>query len=366
MYMFRHRGVEIASNIPPQVKSKVGANLHLVPGHPIQLVKERLYGFFRKQYPDRFAMIDGLNPYVPVAQNFDELLIPEDHVSRSPSDTYYVDGDTVLRTHTSAHQTELLRSGIDNFLCTGPCFRRDTIDASHYPVFHQMEGVRVFDSLRPETEVAADMKQVLTELTQFLFGSDLQSSRWVDDHFPFTSPSWELEVEFQGQWLEVLGCGVIHPRVMEHGEISGRSGWAFGQGLDRLAMVLFQIPDIRLFWSEDERFLSQFRNIDPHDANLPKFVPFSVYPSTSRDVSFWLPPEYKAHDFFDTVRNIGGDLVEEVKEIDHFDDARSSRSAKCYRLVYRSMERTLETDEVNRLQQKIRDAVQDGLKGELR
>jgi phenylalanyl-tRNA synthetase alpha chain len=108
--------------------------------------------------------------------------------------------------------------------------------------------------------------------------------RWNKDFFPFTEPSYELEVQFNGNWMEVLGCGVIHSQVMKNSNRNDDYGWAFGLGLERLAMILFDIPDIRLFWSEDERFSSQFKN-----GNVIKFIPYSKFPLCYKDVSFWLP-----------------------------------------------------------------------------
>ncbi len=108
--------------------------------------------------------------------------------------------------------------------------------------------------------------------------------RWNDEYFPFTHPSFELEVMFQDAWMEVLGCGVIHGEVMATSGKGEDYGWAFGLGLERLAMVLFGIPDIRLFWSSDERFHSQFK-----DGEVKKFIPYSKYPLCYKDVSFWMP-----------------------------------------------------------------------------
>ena len=215
-----------------------------------------------------------------------------------------------MRTHTSAHQCEIMRSGVDAFLCTGDVYRRDEIDSSHYPAFHQMEGVRLFDrSEVTNQDIEADLKSLLTGLVQHLFGEDCEM-RWRDDYFPFTTPSFEVEVKYQGNWLEVLGCGVIHHQVLRNsgvllqgpdGKDSGKVGWAFGLGLERLAMVLFSIPDIRLFWTKDERFLSQFKKGD----TITKFVPYSKYPSCYKDVSFWLPDassdnkSFHENDFFE-------------------------------------------------------------------
>ena len=109
--------------------------------------------------------------------------------------------------------------------------------------------------------------------------------RWVEAFFPHTSPSWELEVWWRGEWLEVLGCGVIDQPLLIRADVPSRVGWAFGLGLERLAMLLFGIPDIRLFWSKDPRFLSQF----DEDKPIRRYQPFSKYPAAPRDVAFWLP-----------------------------------------------------------------------------
>ncbi|RVW64558.1 Phenylalanine--tRNA ligase, chloroplastic/mitochondrial [Vitis vinifera] len=137
-------------------------------------------------------------------QNFDDVLVPPDHVSRSYNDTYYIDSQTVLRCHTSAHQAELLRRGHTHFLVTGDVYPRDSIDSTHYPVFHQMEGVRVFFPGDWETSgmdgtsyAAEDLKKCLEGLVQHLFGN--VEMRWIDTYFPFTNPSFELEIYFQKQ-----------------------------------------------------------------------------------------------------------------------------------------------------------------------
>lgn len=283
------------TNISPKILSIVNTNLHLQKHHPLDLVRQRIVNYFYKNYKGRsetpiFSVFDNLSPVVTTSQNFDSLLIPKDHPSRSKRDCFYINRDHLLRAHTTAHQVELISMGLDNFLIVGEVYRRDEIDAKHYPVFHQMDGVRTFTSeqlfnsvktnngslqLFEENRVDSDEKQgchtleavkivehqlktALLGVAEDLFGKDLKY-RWVDQFFPFTHPSWELEIFYNDDWFEVCGCGIIKQQILSNAGTSDRIGWAFGLGLERLAMCLYNIPDIRLFWSSDTGFLNQFK-----------------------------------------------------------------------------------------------------------
>lgn len=186
--------------------------------------------------------------------------------------------------------------------------------------------------------------------------------RWVDAYFPFTEPSYEIEIWWEDEWLEVLGCGVIHPGVLGNAGKGDSVGWAFGLGLERLAMILFEIPDIRLFWTDDERFHEQFRS-----GEIVKFRPYSKYPPCYKDITFWLPESgYHENDFFELVRNLAGDLVENVKLIDDFWHPKKQRRSHCYRITYRSMDRSLTNEEVDEIQWQLREEVEKQIKVELR
>lgn len=319
--------------IPDKILEKTG--LHNEQHHPICILKNRIY----RCLPN-FQMFDTLPRVVTVEDNFDRLLVPKDHPSRNPSDTYYVDEKTVLRTHTSAHQCELLSKGVTRFLITGDVYRRDATDRYHYPVFHQTEGVCLTED--PVRSLHDTMVSLITDL----FPN--RKYRCVDSDFPFTQPSWEYEVSYNGEWLEVLGCGVIREEIINGCGLDGEAGWAFGMGLDRLAMVLFDIPDIRLFWSKDERFLDQFR-----EGRECRFVPFSKHPSCYKDVSFWVSGGFSHNDLCELVRDVCGDLVEEITLLETYTSA--AEVSKCYRITYRSLERTLTNEEVDVMQQKVRD-----------
>ncbi|KAJ8451003.1 hypothetical protein Cgig2_032628 [Carnegiea gigantea] len=354
------------NNVPDAIFTKLGMQLHRRDQHPLGILKNAIYDYFDRTYSNKFEKFDDLCPIVSVKANFDDVLVPADHVSRSYNDTYYIDSQTVLRCHTSAHQAELLRRGHTHFLVTGDVYRRDSIDSTHYPVFHQMEGVRVFSPSDWETSgtdatsyAAQDLKTCLEGLARHLFGA--VEMRWVDTYFPFTSPSFELEIFFQEKWLEVLGCGVMEQEILKRSGRTDNSAWAFGLGLERLAMVLFDIPDIRLFWSTDERFTSQFAK-----GQLGiKFKPFSKYPPCYKDMSFWISGSFTENNLCEVVRGIAGDLVEEVRLIDNFTNKKGMTS-HCYRIAYRSMERSLTDEEINDLQWKVREEVQNKLKVVLR
>ncbi|XP_061876790.1 phenylalanine--tRNA ligase, mitochondrial [Entelurus aequoreus] len=390
------------TNVTPKILAKVGRDLHNRSHHPLWLVKERIKAHFYSAYIGRwgnplFSVHDNLSPVVTVEQNFDSLLIPPDHPSRKRGDNYYLNRATMLRAHTSAHQRELVRSGLDAFLLAGDVYRRDEIDASHYPVFHQMEGVRLFSDhelfskvqngkdlqmfevagrrtpQKQETQtleavklVEFDLKRTLTRLVTHLFGKDVEV-RWVDCYFPFTHPSFEMEVRFQGDWMEVLGCGVMEQQLLNSAGADNKLGWAFGLGLERLAMVLYDIPDIRVFWSQDERFLRQFRVDNIHQA--VRFQALSKYPPLHNDISFWLPADrrnFDANDFYELVRAIAGDLVEKVSLVDDFTHPKSGRRSHCFRIVYRHTERTLSQREVGLVHQTIERSAESELGVEVR
>eukprot|EP00035_Acanthoeca_spectabilis_P025755 m.459757 g.459757 ORF g.459757 m.459757 type:complete len:432 (+) comp21826_c0_seq1:1-1296(+) len=384
--------VDGATNVTPTILSKVGRGLLRLENHPLQMLKHRIAAYFLNT--DRFGgdspefeLFDDNSPAVTAAANFDSVLVPEDHVSRSPNDNYYINSEMVLRAHTSAHQVEFIKKGHRAFLLAGDVYRRDEIDRSHYPIFHQMEGVKLFSitevnkmtnstvfgnsdrsptaqELHTETTaafLAADLKATLEGLVLEVFG-DVEC-RWVDCYFPFTHPSFELEILFDGEWLEVLGCGVMEQQVLENADEDCMVGWAFGLGLERLAMVMFGIPDIRLFWSQDPRFLRQFDATKPLSSQ--QFVPYSKHPACHKDITFWVPEGFSANSFAEVVRGVAGDLVEEVTEIDKYVQAKTGRESRCYRLNYRAMDRNLTNEEVNELQEQIRAEVA-GLGWELR
>ena len=142
----------------------------------------------------------------------------------------------------------------------------------------------------------------------------------------------------------MLGSGVIHENVMNKGNRKENEyGWACGIGLERFAMLLFEIPDIRIFWSKNEDFLNQYK-----DGKIRKFESFSKYPSCYKDISFWINDGeiFEENDFYEVLRNVAGDLIEKVEMIDYFQDKKRNKVSRCFRIFFRSLERTLLNDEV--------------------
>ncbi|KAM3961413.1 phenylalanyl-tRNA synthetase, mitochondrial [Aphomia sociella] len=389
------------TNVTPKMISYLGRNLHLQKDHPLSMVRQRIVDYFYKSFTHRgnpiFSVYDNLSPIVSTKQNFDDLLIPADHPSRAKSDCYYINKDTLLRAHMTAHQSELLRAGLNNFLMIGDVYRRDEIDSTHFPVFHQVDAVRsqrkeelfadhpdldifepTFDKQKPFTFantitdpakqschtleatklMETQLKNHLIGLVHSLFGKDIKH-RWVDAYFPFTHPSWELEIFYENNWLEVLGCGIVRNEILLNAGPNNTIAYAFGLGLERLAMALYKIPDIRLMWSTDSGFLSQFQNKDLN-AKIT-YKPVSVYPQCANDISFWLPDKltidtFMSNNFYDLVRDIGGDVIEQVKLKDKFVHPKTKKHSLCFSIVYRHLERTLTQDEVNKIHREIETA----------
>src|SRR3954452_14586419 len=232
--------------------------------HPLHQMHERGIQIFRRM---GFALAEG-----PDIENewycFDALNTPPDHPARNEQDTFYLPDGRLLRTHTSTVQIRTMQAGPPpiRVIAPGAAYRRDEVDATHSAQFHQIEGLYVDKNVS-----VADLKGELDFFMHELFGKDT-AVRFRPHYFPFTEPSFEIDVRSKAlkggeQWIEVCGCGMVHPAVFEEvnkarGDAaydpSEWTGFAFGLGMDRLAMILFDIPDIRLFAQNDLRFLRQF------------------------------------------------------------------------------------------------------------
>ncbi len=299
---------------------------------------------------------------------FDLFDFPADHPARRPTDTYFLNADRILRTHTTSMwlyyladsdiKEKLETWGWVGELAFGKVYRKDEIDRKHFPVFHQIDGLYLVK--RSERIIGlTDLQNVLSEIVKSVFGSEIEY-RFLEDTFPFTDPSTQIEIKFPApegsgknhDWLEVVGAGVVRNSTLEHLGVDPTvyNGWAFGFGVERLAMQKMNIPDIRVLWSDDPRITKQFTGLES------TYQEISKYPSVIRDISFIVSKDIVPNRFYDIVRELGGDLVEEVQMTDQYEnDAKLGADKKSYtfRIVYRSFERTLTNDEVNGIHQKI-------------
>jgi phenylalanyl-tRNA synthetase alpha chain len=204
-----------------------------------------------------------------VFNNFDALNAPDNHPSRDFTDTFYITEDTLLRTQTSPVQVRTLQKQNPpiKVISPGRCFRRDTPDATHSPMFHQVEGLLVDEGI-----TMADLKGTLDHFAKELFGADVRT-KFRPHYFPFTEPSAEMDVSCfkcggsgcrvckDSGWIEILGCGMVHPNVLKVGDVDTEkyTGFAFGMGVERIAMLKYGVDDIRLFYENDMRFINQFK-----------------------------------------------------------------------------------------------------------
>jgi len=310
---------------------------------------------------------------VTVEENFDVLNTPKNHPSRRESDTYYLTEKDILRTQTTTMWPFCLRNkkvievlekdGEFGALSTGIVFRKDEIDRKHYPAFHQIDGLYV---CRKDKQIIKqrDLELVEEDIVKTLFGKDVKF-RFLVDSFPFTDPSVQIEIRFNNDWMEIVGSGLVHQRVLKNFGIDPEvyNGWAFGFGIERLAMIKMGIPDIRILWSSDPRITSQFKDINS------KYKEVSKYPETSRDISFIIDKNINLNNYYEIVRDSAENLIEEVKLVDEFEnDKKFGKDKKSYtfRIVYRSPERTLTNEEINKIQEEIREETKKELKAVLR
>ena len=324
-------------------------------GNPLHELAERIVGL-----PD-FNNFDAVEaPEIVSAKiSFDLFNFPPDHPTRSKSDTYYLDDEHILRTQTTIMWyyyllNEEIKKRIQKHeavgsLSYGKVYRKDEIDRHHMNIFHQMDGWYLVP--RDQKVITIDdLQDVLIKIAQAIYGKDIKY-RFNKDQFPYTDPSIEMEIEKNGKWIEVLGSGVVRGVVLKNLGVDPEiyNGWAFGFGLERLAILSMELPDIRLLWSNDERVKKQLKLGN-------KFKEVSKYPPIVRDISFVVSNDFVPNNYFDLIRDLGGDLVEEVQLLDKYENPEKFGADKIsytYRIVYRSTERTLTSEEVDTINDKI-------------
>ena len=261
----------LTSNTPSPVaggldSSLPGDPLPLGSRHPISLVRNRVVAIFQRL---GFAVAEG--PEIEDDwHNFTALNLPENHPARDMQDTFYIsqNPDWLLRTHTSSVQVREMEKGKlpIRIICPGRVYRNETISARAHCFFHQAEGLYIAENVS-----FADLKQTLYFFVQEMFGKDFKV-RFRPSYFPFTEPSAEMDISClicggvgcnvckHTGWVEILGCGMVHPNLLDNCGIDSNkyTGFAFGMGIERITMLKYQIKDLRLFSENDVRFLRQF------------------------------------------------------------------------------------------------------------
>lgn len=343
-------------------------DLSRAEGSPIRELAERILAI------PEYGGLDVIKvpEIVPARESFDLFNFPPDHPARSRSDTYYVDDTHILRTHTTIMWYYYLRlpevrARIANgepvgAWSYGKVYRKDEIDRNHMNVFHQMDGFELCPKNRKKVGIE-ELKDVLIAVAKAVFGPEVQY-RFNPDTFPYTDPSLEMEVNLGNRWVEILGSGVVHPKVLDALGVDSQvwNGWAFGSGLERLAILSMDLPDIRLLWSEDERVKKQLRLGN-------KFTPVSKFPPITRDISFVVPSDFVPNNYFDLIRDLGGNLVEEVTLLDKYENPEkfgADKTSYTYRIVYRSNERTLTSEEIAPIQERIVEETKKQFRAEVR
>ncbi|MEK7117487.1 MAG: hypothetical protein AAB861_01810 [Patescibacteria group bacterium] len=323
-----------------------------------------------KEMVDRIAKIPDFKNFevievpeiVPTSIAFDLFDFPLNHPARSKSDTYFVDEETILRPHTTVmwyyylNSPEIIEkiSKVETLgvFSHGKVYRKDEIDRKHMNVFHQIDAL--FLCPKKERELTLkDLQDVEAKVVKAIFGENIKF-RFHEETFPYTHPSTEVEIDKAGDWLEILGSGVVKGSVLEKLGVDSSiyNGWAFGSGLERWAMISMELPDIRLLWSEDERVKKQLKLGQ-------KFVEVSKYPPIVRDISFIVDSSFVPNNYFDLVRETAPDLVEQVELLDKYESKEKFGAGKvsyAYRVIYRSLDRTLTNTEIDSIHKALERA----------
>lgn len=343
-------------------------DLSRTPGNPIHEIIQRVIN------NSAFSGMDIIQvpEIVPASISFDLFDFPKNHPARSKSDTYFVDDKNILRTHTTVMwyyylqdtgvQTRMRAGESVGCFCFGKVYRKDEIDRHHMNVFHQIDGW--FLSPKEKKLIGiGELQNALLAFAKAVFGQNVKY-RFNPDTFPYTDPSLEMEIDKNGKWLEVVGSGVVKASVLEKFGVDSSiwNGWAFGPGIERFAMISMDLPDIRLLWSQDPRVVKQLKLGN-------KFKEVSKFPPITRDISFIVDNSFTPNDYFDLIRDIAGDLAEEVELLDKYENEEKfgkSKISYTYRVVYRSPDRTLKTEEVEMLQNKLIEETKAQYNAEIR
>lgn len=253
------------TNITPRFSPFIGAQLFKKYNHPLRLTQEEVVKFFQKWYNDT---IDS-SQLLPFYDNLDP--IEKNPSSVKHPNIFYVNEQLILRTHFRNRQIKLLQSGVDNFLAVIDLYRRCTMDANHFPAFHRIYFVRTHPNNAMKMQTIGQLKDeqqtILIELAKHLFGTNVKY-RFTDANLLTNEPSWIFEMFHQNAWHRISGGGIIRDDIFDECKRTNTMGWEIAIGLDRLAMMMYNIFDIRLLWNGSKRFLAQFEPVKKRSTHL--------------------------------------------------------------------------------------------------
>ncbi len=370
------------------------SDLTKVNGNPVNMIVEKLT---KSDYFKDFTIFSSPE-VVKEFETFDLFYFPEDHVARRPSDSYFLektankDDNLLLRPHTTimwyhylvwANWIEILKKDSEiKLLSYWKTYRVDELDKTHHECFHQIDWLKI--TLKEKEIINQNtLKEVLTQTIKSIFWEKVEF-RFNVDTFPYTTDSLEVEVKNGDKWLEVLWAWVVKWEVLEKLWIDSTkyNWWAFWFGIERLAMALKKIPDIRIFWNQDKRILSQWGNLD-----IP-YKEISQFPPVYKDISMIIPKskfifddkeleeikltrETESNFFAITwiIRDIWDPLIEEVRIIDTYENDKkfwNDKKSITIKITFRAIDRTLTNEEINKIYFEIRKKITRDLAYELR
>jgi len=348
--------------------------------HAIKMVYEKIAQYMRSSHPQSDVRVYRKDPVVTVEDNYDNLLIAADNISRSSTYTHYVDQTHMLRTHTSAHLPGILRelSGQDHWediviLLPGLVYRRDVSDKKHVSAVHMLEMWRVVKNAARQPIVKDDLLAVVKGVAAT--AAPGWHLRLVDSPHPYTKGGIEVNVVKDERDIEILECGLIKDEILAHAGLDPQthSGWALGMGLDRLVMTLKGIPDIRYLRSTHPRIAKQM-------ANLELYQEVSHQPAITRDLSYSVPQAYVEEDLSADIRKALGDNREALESVEVLSETPYAQLPEkirerlgcqpfqknvLVRITLRHLEHSITNEEANRMYEQMYKKINKGTGGYL-
>lgn len=348
--------------------------------HAIRMIYEKIDGYMRSTHPQSNVQVHRKNPIVTVEDNYDNLLIAKDNISRSSTYTHYVDRTRILRTHTSAHLPGILRelSARDDWedvviLLPGLVYRRDVSDKKHVSEVHMLEMWRIVKNAAIEPIIKDDLLAVVKGVAST--AAPGWKLRIENSPHPYTNQGIEVNAVNGDRDIEILECGLIKEDILKNAGLDPKehSGWALGMGLDRLVMTLKDIPDVRYLRSNNPRIAEQMTNLEP-------YVEVSNQPAIKRDMSYSVPLEYVEEDISSDIREALKDRADTLEEVEILSETpydtlppiarqrlgcQPDQKNVLVRVTLRHLERSITNEEANEIYEQVYKGINKGTAGYL-